>query len=162
MNKTPIEAKNESGAVANRFVDLIAKLEGFAVSDTWMDCLIREVVEGWKNVGGGWREWPDGKRERYDYGFAPPYTGSIDAAITLIPDGWPISQLAWWPSTPKGFESERACSVTIMALDHRGFGNAREQFSAKAPKPALAICIAALRAKATMTAPVPAQKDNPS
>ena len=42
---------------------------------------------GWESLAD-WSEWPDGRRETYDYGFARPYTSSIEAALTLVPENF--------------------------------------------------------------------------
>jgi hypothetical protein len=63
---------------------------------------------------------------------APRYTSSIDAAMTLVPKGW---------SWSVGFD-EHGNRAIIGA-----FGN-METIASKAANPALAICAAALRARA--------------
>jgi hypothetical protein len=82
----------------------------------------------------------------------PAYTTSIDAALTLVPEGWPITEMSWWPSVPKGYESENVARVGIMGLDYAGFGNHKLRFRAEAKTPALAFCIAALKARQTVDA----------
>ena len=69
--------------------DLIAKLEAAKEGGWELDFAIQQKVEGWKNLGGGWREWTaTGKREQYNYGIpSPPYTTSLDAALTLVDVG---------------------------------------------------------------------------
>jgi hypothetical protein len=63
---------------------------------------------------------------------APRYTSSIDAAMTLMPKGW---------SWSVGFD-EHGNRAIVGA-----FGN-METIASKAANPALAICAAALRARA--------------
>lgn len=77
-------------------LELAGRVEKTSGPDTLLDCEIRAAVEGWKNVGGGYREWPDGRRERYNYGFAKPYSSSLDAAMTLVPDGAGVSLNRYW------------------------------------------------------------------
>lgn len=61
------------------------------------------------------------------------YTSSIDAALTLVPEGW------LWRIMPSDFNGWLAEVWTDDTLDG--------EFGARAPTPALAIVIAALRAK---------------
>jgi len=120
--------------------DLINNLEAATGSDGLLDCKIRAVVEGWKNVGGGWREWPDGRREQYDYGFAKPYTASLDAAVSLVPSGW-----SWI------VEGNRNNTGNYARVFNDGLiAEPSEIFHGSKP-PAIALCIAALKARATMT-----------
>lgn len=64
---------------------------------------------------------------------APAYTASIDAAMTLLPDGaeWTLSVVAYEP-----------CLVTISSGDDR-----KDATHALAKTPAIAIVLAALRAR---------------
>lgn len=64
---------------------------------------------------------------------APAFTSSIDAALTLVPEGW------LWRIMPSDFKGWLAEAWTDDTLDG--------EFGACAATPALAICIAALRAK---------------
>ncbi|NBC37328.1 hypothetical protein GTZ99_12285 [Novosphingobium sp. FSY-8] len=73
----------------------------------------------------------------------PSYTVSIDAALTLLPEGWAIDRLNMWPGAP-------SCCDVVGTHDHNGGrwhnfsdGEAR----GKAATPALALCAAALRAR---------------
>jgi hypothetical protein len=78
------------------------------------------------------------------------YTSSIDAALTLVPEGWPIDQLSWWPRVPQNYEDQRVCRVKIIALRPDGFAD-KECFHAVAKSPAIALCIAALKARAALS-----------
>lgn len=41
----------------------------------------------WRYIGNGvWRD--DSDPEGHNKAFAPPYTASLDAALTLVPEGW--------------------------------------------------------------------------
>ncbi len=67
-----------------------------------------------------------------------PYTTSLDAAVTLVPEGW-----RWWVnSSPFG-------RCWLVANDQI----ADKAQSEKCATPALALCAAALRARATMSQP---------
>lgn len=63
---------------------------------------------------------------------APPYTASIGAALTLVPDGAFGGEIKW--------DSGGARAIV-------GFGGIPESQEGYAPTPALAICIAALHEK---------------
>lgn len=68
---------------------LIAKLEAASEGSRELDFEIRQAVEGWENIGGGYRQLADGKIERYNY-TAPTsaYTTSLTDAKTLSLMGW--------------------------------------------------------------------------
>jgi hypothetical protein len=68
----------------------------------------------------------------------PDYTTSIDAALSLIPEGWVVANISqndnrlWWTSLNRGYRS--SYDATAIAGD--------------CATPALALVIAALRARA--------------
>ena len=74
---------------------------------------------------------------------APPYTASLDAALTLIPNGWYCDLHNGSPMPPPSY----------VWLWRRGFGGAQNKRATdsrvygSAATPALAICIAALKAR---------------
>lgn len=104
--------------------DLITALESAKEGSTALDFEIQQFIEGWRNIGGGYREWPDGRRERYDYiRPAPAFTTSLDAALTLVDgDRW-----------------------TVYSGPARAVVGFRD--GANGATPALALCIACLRAR---------------
>lgn len=81
-----------------------------------------------------------------------PYTASIDAALSLVdPEHWAISEFQIWKGCPA------ALRILPVKLDTIRTANAGDQtaywsrgygIKAEAPTPALALCIAALRARA--------------
>jgi hypothetical protein len=80
---------------------------------------------GFSHVSGWWRDADDRSHK------APEYTASLDAALTLVPEGW-----AWelsHNSAPGGY---------AKVYQELGY----EQASSAAATPALALCAAALRA----------------
>lgn len=117
--------------------EIVGRLEKLEKPDGHLDCLILAAVEGWKNIGGGWREWPDGLRERYEFGFAPPYTKSIDAALTLVPSHLHLLNLRHMNDTK--WHAGLAARFAESEFDN--------DFEADAKTPAIALCIAALRAR---------------
>lgn len=76
--------------------------------------------------------------------FAPPaYTSSIDAALTLVPDGW-LLQISDWED-----ERLRARGPWQAILTRYGERDKMASFKTRcnhAPTPAIALCIAALKA----------------
>jgi hypothetical protein len=86
----------------------------------------RDKKKWWYKVGG--RQY-----ERIRPGI-PRYTSSIDAALTLVPEGW-----HWMAATAEGDFIRGTASVR----DRDG----GPSFTSAAATPALAICAAALRAK---------------
>jgi hypothetical protein len=99
-------------------------------------------VEG---VGGGDRalDWEIHLRDGLDgvgmYGDHPAYTGSLDAAMTLVPQGWTFANLTqsdtrgWWCELRQGF---------LTSYDKAAMG--RQLNNAN---PAIAIVAASLRAR---------------
>lgn len=69
-----------------------------------------------------------------------PYTQSIDAALTLIPDGWTVSVMRF--SDGEGY-------VELSDNQGRFLVKGDTEIYQEAATPALAICIAALKARET-------------
>lgn len=120
--------------------DLIKRLEEATEGSRALDALIC--------VSEGYDEWTPEKwaKALQDMGEGsnacpvgcPPYTTSLDTAVTLVPEGiaWTVSKLfnkRFWASCddPENYDNSWAVS-------------------AEKPTPALAICIAALRARLVM------------
>ena len=86
---------------------------------------------------------------------APPsFTGSLDAAMALVPEGWAVEQLSMWPAHPDGDElSQSRCN--LLQLQFGSWRNGQRPYSyggstqvkSRATTPALALCAAALRAR---------------
>lgn len=122
-------------------VDLIARLEKASGPDRE---LANEVLLacGWKineyGDEGPTRsiEWVNPDPNGIDYldGGQPDPTTSIDAAVTLVPDGY-----GWAVNSDRG----RCCAN----YRHQVTG-AKPDFPTSAATPAIALCIAALRARA--------------
>jgi len=109
--------------------DLIARLEAAAEGSRELDVEIQRHRTGhpddhWYELNGKWarNECP------------PRYTTSLDAALTLVPEGWFVRKLA---------EYEDGWTCTLIK-------GARNENGASAATPALALCIAALRARQGM------------
>jgi hypothetical protein len=75
------------------------------------------------------------RSQRYLYG--EPYTASLDAAMTLVPEGWRVRDFGDWEDRwLVTLMNEDTCE-TVEARSGRGL-------------PSLALCAAALRARAAM------------
>ena len=103
--------------------DLITRLEAATGPDRELDRAIAKalgVMPLYQMRGQIGSSWPD-------------FTDSIDAALTLVPEGYyPIIDFA---------------EVKCFIRDRNNFDHDPPAWCAKAPTPALAICIAALRAR---------------
>ena len=68
----------------------IEAVEKAKCGDGMLDRQIQMAIEGWRNLGGGFREWiVDGRREPYNYIIpSPHYTTGLDAALTLVIKDW--------------------------------------------------------------------------
>jgi hypothetical protein len=85
----------------------------------------------------------------------PQYTGSMDWAMTLVPEGWR------WMAGHREYPHARAY-VENGQLAFIGSGTrrnpARQWFEVTAATPALALCAAALRTRATLAKLTPSGK----
>lgn len=90
-------------------------------------------------------DWPHwGDRSQVDHGVAmeigaPHYTASIDAALSLVPEGWFVANLAQWRSGAP----TRTWAATLK-LDPQCD---EERHTSNRPSAAIALCIAALKAR---------------
>ena len=118
---------------------LIARLEAASKGSRDLDRAIHLVVfadfikeRGMTEEGNGWRDPEFGA-------IAPPqdYTTSIDAALTLVPPIWRVYAIQEQYVDPP--------NLWFVGLDRRR--EHRESMIGKAPTPALALCIAALKAR---------------
>lgn len=133
--------------------ELIARIEAASGPDRELDGDIAELtgaVPGWVSMGRrNFSTWSSG-RDSWD---APRYTVSLDDAMTLVPAGWKsgVEQAgaydgssldeAWcWP-----FESH---FDPDWKNGQQGYRDASDGTRGYAATPALALCAAALRARA--------------
>lgn len=72
------------------------------------------------------------------------YTRSVDAALTLVPEGWIVSDLRQWSLAGGWYWS--AALIELMRPGSVDVGQPGDSPRIMPPSPALAICIAALRA----------------
>jgi hypothetical protein len=123
--------------------DLLARLEMATGPDREPDRLIEEtlpgvlrhphrdlVAEGYVISGEGHRYYGPGQGYR-----APPYTESIEAAMSLVPEGW-----CW--SVRGGAFTPPSAQLNYLEDDTRA-----GEVYAEATTPAIALCIAALKAR---------------
>jgi hypothetical protein len=75
----------------------------------------------------------------------PHYTASLDAAMTLVPEGWD-----WSAVRDRGDYSAQVYEPVWSALQH-GAASAYKTGIIEASTPALALCAAALRARVAHT-----------
>jgi hypothetical protein len=128
--------------------ELIKHLEAANEGSRQLDALIREgVLDGaGRDDPCGWGSEPLGPgavAELEAPSCAQRYTTSIDAALTLVPQGW-IWQVRVLYRGGRPTPINRA----VVANDRTGMVLAGEYCEAEASTPALALCIAALRAHA--------------
>lgn len=130
--------------------DLIERLEKATGPDRELDGDIAAALKlhpkGWRrgvkeaSATASW--WSKDDRDRYD---APPVTKSIDAALTLVLEGWS------WNVTGGDLSAEGKPYACIASKDVIGgpepWLEERDVKEATASTPAIALCIAALRAR---------------
>lgn len=110
---------------------LIAKLEAATEGSRELDWLIFDAVYGpaWKD--GRW--WVDGEKTRWLPLGQTEFSTSLDAALTLVPAGW-----QWW--------ADKTDRSAIWAISP-ALGVVEGLQGHHPTSPALALCIAALRAR---------------
>lgn len=141
---------------------LIERCEGAVGPDRELDAAIALLV-GYRRKGAKstigisdgyvWAE----PGEHFSYGTRPPsYTASIDAALTLLPEGWRLYGLSDQThfQSNKGWHAGVDCYFGKVLYPH----NIQ---TAEAPTAPLAICIASLRARLTAQPPALADHRTP-
>lgn len=89
----------------------------------------------WRYIGNGvWRD--DSDPEGHNKAFAPPYTTSLDAALTLVPEGW------GWGAAMRHWLTPVGAAGSVWQA-----GQPRATFTADAATPARALMAACLKAK---------------
>lgn len=136
--------------------DLISALEAATVGNRELDAEIEAVIKGWfashlchDSTRKGYEK---GTVHRFDDGshllvsdsyHAPRYTTSFDAALTLAPAGCAIERMSWWPRVALGWPT---ASVDLLPTDALGWGISANKTRSEGRTPALALCIATLKA----------------
>ena len=132
---------------------LVERIEAATGLDRELDAAIAAALRigtehDWARNYPKWEGRSDGRvhLEKHGPSFAAPtYTASIDAAMTLVPEGWSVDL-----SLPGPFDGMPYAKLMSLERNPYGLG---ESIKGKAPTPALAICAAALRARAPLPAP---------
>lgn len=133
--------------------DLIARLEKAEVGDREIDIEIDRLIrphlyEGKVTPGV---ELPEGfGRDALSLAMhqAPHYTTSIDAALTLVPEGWHVDYLATGDKGASPTNPTHWCRCIVApALGNDAGWKAGAMKADRAETPALALVIAALRAR---------------
>lgn len=138
--------------------DPIAALAGAEAGSRELDALVAEAM-GWKkDAAGEWHQvgafFGDGKVRMTVYAVdLPPWTTSVDAALTLVPEGCAChmsrapndtaSRASVWKRRVYFDDQQRRCT----AFDMIGDGGIEPDGTVIMRTLALAICLAALRAK---------------
>lgn len=129
----------------SEIAELIERLEKATGPDGSLDLDIRFYLDGVRSVGGYWAEnIATGERVRVDY-TSPNYTASIDAALTLVPEGH-----YWHAAHGKTRDDEPLGGASIIES-----GTLATISEGEAPTAAIALCIAALRARAALATQPP-------
>ena len=115
--------------------DLIAKLE--AATEGSRELYIAIYTEGLGKRATNHDSLTDDQRARHFETFAPDFTTSLDAAMTLVPEGCDVT-LEWWTDI-NGKLKARA--------DVRSADGDRVYHGRTMPSAALALCTAALEAR---------------
>ena len=110
---------------------LIERLEAATGPDRELDAAILVAVGGKRRFDDWWIGYRFIGRE------ASAFTASIDAALTLVPEGWDYVIAS--PGVDENHPDEWCINMARHPDDESNF--------TFAPTPALAICIAALKAK---------------
>ena len=127
---------------------LIERLEKATGSDRELDNFIVAAI-GWKRIQTGSAAWPhfvwrtpDGAQFPDDGTRVPNYTGSIDAASTLVPNG-----LTWNAGiTDEHFGGPIVATAQVLTREFTPKG-----WRSRGATPAIALCIAALSASMALT-----------
>lgn len=112
--------------------DLIARLENATGPDRSIDDAIFELAHGRKRGRSTFEQYEPSER-------LPEYTGSIDAALTLVPEGYT------WIAGDGGIMAGEPNDLRYGAIVFTEPGP--EQEAASGSNPAIALCIAALKAR---------------
>jgi len=124
--------------------DLIRRLESAKEGSRELDIEIWDNVEAWpvSPDNSEWRIIPSGNNTCLASTVAPPYTTSIDAALTLVPEGYSYSLGAPdWSSTDNDGPPSSPAWANLFKGRSGGWN------TANGVTPALALCIASLKAR---------------
>lgn len=141
------------------YTDLIARLEAASEGSRELDWAIRDCLGTITMPLSAEANWSWVRRvgdQIIDIGpesfrllttndtYLPRYTTSVDAALTLVPEGFAVREWTIWPGMPSTLVIEEAHKEADGKYWRKsGYG----RWPAEGKTPALALCIAALRAR---------------
>ena len=122
---------------SKELIDLAERCEKATGPDSELDLLIRDTVfQPCINPGA-------------------EYTASLDAAMTLVPKGWALSLRETTDGDRRDHSGDPLAAWTAALIEHKNTGYKVDQRGCWrrgfAATPALALCAAALRARATQS-----------
>jgi hypothetical protein len=138
-----------------QYIDLAERCEAAEAGSRELDVLLA-IAFGQKNGrDGGFANKHNG-----DYWVveecAKCYTTSLDAAMTLLPEGWQIESLSKWSKAPEGADNQHEASSRVCLLETSvrrmgrdmiwGHSSKDRQAEATAKTPTLALLAAICRA----------------
>ena len=132
--------------------DLITRLEGAEEGSQALDLAVFEIAQPktfhrhyWNARSCLSRDMPDDQKDaEARANMRPPaYTGSIDVALTLVPKGWQTTHAAQKWNDPKRWHWGIGCDALHKDAEPTPGGDV----CGEAVGPALALCIAALKAR---------------
>ena len=125
--------------------ELIARLEAATGPCRELDAAIA-LAKGWIQYGPNWFT-PPNLTVKHHKSELPRYTASIDAALTLVPANalWGVKAL--WDQGPDANGGPKAYRGSVDVYEVRDGLFWKDNHLSLAPTPALAICIAALKAR---------------
>lgn len=118
--------------------DLIRRLEEATGPSVKLDRAIA-VALGWQECAGAWRESP-----AVEWSMSlPAWSGSLDAAVALVPEGhrWLLDR------RPQADQRQDGYRAQVYKEAHPYASDMHDIATAWAPTPALALVIAAMRAR---------------
>lgn len=121
---------------ARKMVDLAARIERAEGPDRALDAEIA-LAAGWREYQPGWFR-PPSVDVNHHASELPRYTGSLDAAMQLVPSGWKLRQMHF--NAPCADDRK-------WHLNLRGGKEGGDRFVGRGSTPALALCAAAIRAR---------------
>jgi hypothetical protein len=129
-------------------LDLAARVEALSGPDRAVDAEIQRLL----GSGSGEHWFADMNGAWVKDEFAPDYTSSIDAAMTLLPEGWRIEQIGEWYDAPLRAKGPWLAIIyrPQFRISDGGTGGGGDPFARceNTATPAIALTAAALRAKA--------------
>lgn len=117
--------------------ELIERLERAASPDRQLDLAIFCALDEFR---APFKQYPMARISHNRAAVAPAFTESIDAALTLVPEGWTVANLGqndrkgWWAELREGHQTSYN-QVVLSGFGLRELG------------PAIALCTAALKAR---------------